>query len=111
MHYLNGQEARPGDWVVGPTHSSRGEIVTAMVNEVYDEKRGDCTCQLRIPMASGKRAVPPNAFEYRLDYADTKKLVRTDSAYRMTHAVTQYGVHDSPYFPIKPTSQVAQEVD
>jgi hypothetical protein len=118
MHYSNGRKAEQGDWIIGPTHTSNGEVAVGIVTEIFTKERGDCTARLMVFAShelrpydddSERGGLPVHMGEkrtlYKLcgreQYADISKLLRCDDGLRLAMAVHGSGLHDSPFFDLK----------
>lgn len=88
MHYKNGRPAKKGDWVVGKTHNSGGEIRVGYVKELR-ENAGTCNVVLHIWRSHfdycGSEATLRGPHEYmgETDYAYTAELLHFMDGYRL----------------------------
>lgn len=102
MHYKNGRESRIGDWVVGPSHNSEGQLVTGVVVEIFTD-RGDCSakiCRWRdayFTEDGNTVFVPVSDTRSLVDYADCAKLFHLEDAFLAANIVQGIRADTSPY--------------
>jgi hypothetical protein len=103
MHYLNGREAKVGDWIVGPTHSSDNALRVGIVQEVFGKDRGDCNLRLHVWLdehfneQGTPHTIPAIESRGHDEYADCKRCIRVSDGWRMVDAVHGHGLWNGPY--------------
>ena len=105
MHYKNGRPAQKGDWVVGETHNSNGQLRIGYVKELNPDG-GTCNAVLHIWLTNYDYAgsVPtlqqPHQYMGETDYAYTAKLLHVVDGYRLASICAEAWKWDSEINPM-----------
>lgn len=97
MHYKNGRPVSIGDWVVGKTHNSNGEIRVGIVKETMP-LQGPCNVKLHIWLSDYhhddgglNENIPAYNTKGKDDYADCAELVKCSDGLTMISAILEHG--------------------
>ena len=103
MHYKNGRPVTIGDWVVGKTHNSNGQVRVGIVKETMP-LQGPCNVKLHVWLSdylhddggqNEHRA--PHETRGQDDYADCAELIKCSDGLAMVSAVVEHGSWNGKY--------------
>lgn len=106
MHYKNKRPAKVGDWVIGLTHNSDGQLRVGYVKELMPTN-GNCNVRLHVWLhgnADHCGGYQPAKPCYELlgqdDYAFAGNLLHAQDGYRLADIVATAWAWDAPFHQV-----------